>query len=65
MGNSRKVIKRLSIIMIVVFAIGMLASAILFLKNNIFGQMANREVIATVINEKIYKYQIESYKQIL
>ena len=35
MGNSRKVIKRLSIIMIVVFAIGMLASAILFLKNNI------------------------------
>lgn len=65
MGNSRKVIKRLSIIMIVVFAIGMLASAILFLKNNIFGQMSNREVIATVNNEKIYKDQFESYKQIL
>jgi len=65
MGNSRKVIKRLSIIMIVVFAIGMLASAILFLKNNIFGQMSNREVIATVNNEKIYKDQFESYRQIL
>ena len=65
MGNSRKVIKRLSIVMIVVFAIGMLASAILFLKNNIFGQMSNREVIATVNNEKIYKDQFESYKQIL
>jgi len=35
MGNSRKMIKKLSIIMIVVFAIGMLASAILFLKNTI------------------------------
>lgn len=65
MGNSRKVIKKLSIIMIVVFAIGMLASAILFLKNNIFGQMSNREVIATVNNEKIYKDQFESYRQIL
>lgn len=65
MGNSRKVIKRLSIVMIVVFAIGMLASAILFLKNNIFGQMSNREVIATVNNEKIYKDQFESYRQIL
>ena len=65
MGNSRKMIKKLSIIMIVVFAIGMLASAILFLKNTIFGQMSNREVIVTVNNEKIYKDQFESYKQIL
>ena len=51
--------------MIVVFAIGMLASAILFLKNTIFGQMSNREVIVTVNNEKIYKDQFESYRQIL
>ena len=58
-------IKKLSIIMIVVFAIGMLASAILFLKNTIFGQMSNREVIVTVNNEKIYKDQFESYRQIL
>lgn len=65
MGNSRKMIKKLSIIMIVVFAIGMLASAILFLKNTIFGQMSNREVIVTVNNEKIYKDQFESYRQIL
>ena len=60
MGNSRKMIKKLSIIMIVV-----LASAILFLKNTIFGQMSNREVIVTVNNEKIYKDQFESYRQIL
>lgn len=65
MGNSRKMIKKLSIIMIIVFAIGMLASAILFLKNTIFGQMSNREVIVTVNNEKIYKDQFESYRQIL
>ena len=65
MGNSRKMIKKLSIIMVVVFAIGMLASAILFLKNTIFGQMSNREVIVTVNNEKIYKDQFESYRQIL
>ncbi|AMD95356.1 peptidylprolyl isomerase [Leptotrichia sp. oral taxon 847] len=65
MGNSRKMIKKLSIIMIVIFAIGMLASAILFLKNNIFGQMSNREVIATVNKQKIYKDQFESYRQML
>ena len=58
-------IKKLSIIMIVIFAIGMLASAILFLKNNIFGQMSNREVIATVNKQKIYKDQFESYRQML
>ena len=58
MGNSRKMIKKLSIIMIVVFAIGMLASAILFLKNTIASSVLSSSKYPLIIINKLTPIEI-------
>ena len=62
--NHKKTIKVVSAVMIGVFAISMLVTGILFLKNNVFGGAGgNREMIATVNGTKIYRddFERESY----
>ena len=56
----KKAIQIGSAIMIGIFAISMLVTGILFLKNNVFGEAGgNREVIATVNGTKIYRDDFE------
>ena len=56
----KKAIQIGSAIMIAIFAISMLVTGILFLKNNVFGEAGgNREVIATVNGTKIYRDDFE------
>ena len=55
----KKAIQIASAIMIGIFAISMLVTGILFLKNNVFGAGGNREVIATVNGTKIYRDEFE------
>ena len=56
----KKAIQIGSAIMIGIFAISMLVTGILFLKNNVFGEAGgNREVIATVNGTKIYRVDFE------
>ena len=61
--NHKKGIQLASAIMMGIFGIGMLISGILFLKNNVFGALNHREVIATVDGTKIYRddFERESY----
>ena len=62
--NHKKAIKVVSAVMIGLFAISMLVTGILFLKNNVFGGAdGNRKVIATVNGTKIYRddFERESY----
>ena len=62
--NHKKAIKVVSAVMIGLFAISMLVTGILFLKNNVFGGAdSNRKVIATVNGTKIYRddFERESY----
>lgn len=55
----KKAIQIASAIMIGIFAISMLVTGILFLKNNVFGAGGNREVIVTVNGTKIYRDEFE------
>ena len=56
----KKAIQIGSAIMIGIFAISMLVTGILFLKNNVFGEAGgNREVIATINGTKIYRDDFE------
>ena len=61
--SHKKGIQLASAIMMGIFGIGMLISGILFLKNNVFGALNHREVIATVNGIKIYRddFERESY----
>ena len=62
--NHKKAIKVVSAVMIGLFAISMLVTGILFLKNNVFGGAdGNRKVIAIVNGTKIYRddFERESY----
>ena len=62
--NHKKAIKVVSAVTIGLFAISMLVTGILFLKNNVFsGADGNRKVIATVNGTKIYRddFERESY----
>ena len=61
--SHKKAIQIVSAVMIGIFGIAMLITGILFLKNNVFGAMNHREVIATVNGAKIYRddFDRESY----
>ena len=61
--SHKKAIQIVSAVMIGIFGIAMLITGILFLKNNVFGAMNHREVIATVNGAKIYRddFERESY----